>query len=67
MCVETVKAMMIFLRFSLSTLPGTKIRLKGVIPLICGFMLLESCHVDILGGRVEHLVLKWEANKVTVF
>ncbi|XP_046853877.1 tudor domain-containing protein 3-like [Xenia sp. Carnegie-2017] len=50
-------------KLSLSTLPGTKIRLKGVIPLICGFMLLESCHVDILGGRVEHLVLKWEANK----
>ena len=51
---------------SLSTLPGTKIRLKGTVPLISGFMLLEHRNVDVLGGEVEKLVVKWETNKASV-
>jgi uncharacterized ubiquitin-like protein YukD len=52
--------------FSLSTPPGTKIRLKGTVPLVCGFMLLEPRHVEVLGGKVETLILKWETHKVSV-
>lgn len=52
--------------FSLSTPPGAKIRLKGTVPLLCGFMLLEPQHVEVLGGKVEKLILKWETHKVGV-
>ncbi|CAB4026144.1 Hypothetical predicted protein, partial [Paramuricea clavata] len=50
-------------KLSLSTPPGTKIRLKGTVPLFCGFMLLEPRHVEVLGGKVEKLILKWETHK----
>ncbi|XP_028406082.1 tudor domain-containing protein 3-like isoform X3 [Dendronephthya gigantea] len=50
-------------KLSLSIPPGTKIRLKGTVFLISGFMLLEPRNVDVLGGKVEKLVVKWETNK----
>lgn len=51
---------------SLSTPPGTKVCLKGTVPLVSGFLLLEPRHVEVLGGKVEKLVLKWETQKVSI-
>lgn len=51
---------------SLSTPPGTKILLKnGPIKISNGFLLLSAKHIEILGGRVEHLIEKWEQLKIT--
>ena len=50
--------------YSLSTPPGTKVRLKGTIPMFIGFILLEPGRVEKLGGKVEKLLTKWETNRV---
>lgn len=51
---------------SLSTPPGTKILLKnGPIKISNGFLLLSAKYIEVLGGRVEHLIEKWEALKIT--
>lgn len=51
---------------NLNTLPGTKILLKnGPIKISNGFFLLSAICIDILGGRVEHLIEKWESYKIS--
>ncbi|XP_077866957.1 tudor domain-containing protein 3-like [Saccoglossus kowalevskii] len=47
-------------RISLSTPPGTKIKLTGTISLQNGFLLLDTENTTVLGGIVEKLVTKWE-------
>ncbi|XP_039278522.1 tudor domain-containing protein 3 isoform X2 [Nilaparvata lugens] len=49
---------------SLNTPPGTKLRLrKETVPMSHGMLLLEQSGVEVLGGRVTHLVEKWELNR----
>lgn len=50
---------------TLSTPPGTKILLKnGPIKISNGFLLLAAKYIEVLGGRVEHLIEKWESYKL---
>ncbi|RZF42134.1 hypothetical protein LSTR_LSTR013643 [Laodelphax striatellus] len=49
---------------SLNTPPGTKLRLKQeTVPMSHGMILLQQSGVEVLGGRVTHLVEKWELNR----
>lgn len=49
---------------SLSTPPGSKILLKSdPIPISNGFLLLSEKHFKFLGGRVPHLIEKWQVAK----
>lgn len=50
-------------QISMSTPPGTKVRLRGSLVLRSGFLLLEPQHLEVLGGRVEALVDKWEISR----
>ncbi|XP_067001707.2 tudor domain-containing protein 3 isoform X2 [Anabrus simplex] len=47
----------------LSTPPGTKLFLKTDVPMAHGMILLKPSAVDVLGGKVAHLVEKWELNR----
>ena len=48
---------------SLNTPPGTKVKLAPSIPVLSGFLRLESGSLKVLGGRVEALVEKWETSQ----
>ncbi|XP_055384233.1 tudor domain-containing protein 3 [Condylostylus longicornis] len=49
---------------SFNTPPGTKIYLKcEKIPLMQGMLMLKSNDVQVLGGRVAHLLEKWEMSR----
>lgn len=50
--------------FSLNTPPGTKIKLLGIVEVKNGFLLLDDSNTVILGGEVEHLIEKWELQRV---
>lgn len=53
-------------KISLSTPPGTKVRLKPSARKIVfknGFALIESKHLELLGGKVEPLIEKWEISQ----
>lgn len=52
--------------FSLNTPPGTKVKLSGVVDVKNGFLLLNDSNTAVLGGEVEHLVEKWELQRVSV-
>ncbi|KAL5274057.1 TDRD3 family protein [Megaselia abdita] len=50
--------------FSLDTPPGTKVYFKcEKIPLFHGFMILKSKDIQVIGGKVPHLIEKWELNR----
>lgn len=55
-----------FLSFSLNTPPGTKVKLSGIVDIKNGFLLLNDSNTTILGGEVEHLIEKWELQRVSV-
>ena len=60
--------LILFMKFvysSLSTPPGTKVRLTGTITVQESFLLLDANNTKVLGGEVEKLKEKWELNKVT--
>lgn len=61
-CVLTL----FFIFFSLNTPPGTKIKLSGIVDIKNGFLLLNDSNTTILGGEVEHLIEKWELQRVSV-
>ncbi|XP_012522446.1 tudor domain-containing protein 3 isoform X2 [Monomorium pharaonis] len=49
---------------SLNTPPGTKVLIKGALPVSHGLLLLTPSYlVHILGGKVANLIEKWELNK----
>lgn len=49
---------------SLNTPPGTKIKLSGIVEVRNGFLLLDDSNTAVLGGEVEHLIEKWELQRV---
>lgn len=49
---------------SLNTPPGTKIKLSGIVEVRNGFLLLDDGNTTVLGGEVEHLIEKWELQRV---
>lgn len=49
---------------SLNTPPGTKIKLSGTVEVRNGFLLLDDSNTAVLGGEVEHLIEKWELQRV---
>uniref|UniRef100_A0A8C9G4D4 RecQ mediated genome instability protein 1 OB-fold domain-containing protein n=1 Tax=Pavo cristatus TaxID=9049 RepID=A0A8C9G4D4_PAVCR len=49
---------------SLNTPPGTKIKLSGIIEVRNGFLLLDDSNTAVLGGEVEHLIEKWELQRL---
>lgn len=61
-CVLTL----FFLCFSLNTPPGTKVKLSGAVDIKNGFLLLNDSNTTVLGGEVEHLIEKWELQRVSV-
>lgn len=52
--------------FSLNTPPGTKVKLSGIVDVKNGFLLLNDSNTTVLGGEVEHLIEKWELQRVSV-
>ncbi|XP_034245834.1 tudor domain-containing protein 3 isoform X2 [Thrips palmi] len=53
---------------TLNTPPGTKILLKSSpgeenIPVCSNFLLINGSRAEILGGRVSHMIEKWELNR----
>ncbi|XP_046995133.1 tudor domain-containing protein 3 [Schistocerca americana] len=51
-------------RISLDTPPGTKLFFKGdQLPMSHGYLLLRPSLIEVLGGKVPHLVEKWELNR----
>lgn len=50
--------------FSLNTPPGTKVKLLGTVLVKNGFLLLDDSNISVLGGEVEHMVEKWELQRV---
>lgn len=55
---------MIFIPCSSSTPPGTKLILRSKVNVAGGFLLLTPSTVTILGGQVEHMIKKWNLEKV---
>uniref|UniRef100_A0A8C8RHX1 Tudor domain-containing protein 3 n=1 Tax=Pelusios castaneus TaxID=367368 RepID=A0A8C8RHX1_9SAUR len=51
-------------KISLNTPPGTKIKLSGIVEVKNGFLLLDDSNTVVLGGEVEHLIEKWELQRV---
>lgn len=49
---------------SLNTPPGTKVKLLGTIQVKNGFVLLDDSNISVLGGEVDHMVEKWEIQRV---
>lgn len=52
--------------FSLNTPPGTKVKLLGTVQVKNGFVLLDDSNISVLGGEVDHMVEKWELQRVSV-
>lgn len=52
-----------FIRLSMP--PGTKLKITSDVMARNGFLLLTPTVVKVLGGHVNHMVEKWEANKVS--
>lgn len=52
--------------FSLNTPPGTKIKLLGIVQVKNGLLLLDDSKISVLGGEVDHMVEKWELQRVRV-
>lgn len=50
--------------FSLNTPPGTKVKLLGTVQVKNGFVLLDDSNISVLGGEVDHMVEKWEIQRV---
>lgn len=50
--------------FSLNTPPGTKVKLLGTVQIKNGFVLLDDSNISVLGGEVDHMVEKWEIQRV---
>lgn len=50
--------------YSLNTPPGTKIKLLGSVSVKNGFLLLDDSKISVLGGEVEHMIEKWELQRV---
>lgn len=50
--------------FSLNTPPGTKVKLLGTVQVKNGFVLLDDSKISVLGGEVDHMVEKWEIQRV---
>jgi len=49
---------------SLNTPPGTKVKLHGTVQVKNGFLLLDDSKISVLGGEVDHMVEKWELQRV---
>lgn len=56
----------LFLFFSLNTPPGTKVKLLGTVQVKNGFLLLDDSKICVLGGEVDHMVEKWELQRVRI-
>lgn len=50
---------------SLTTPPGTKVKIKEAVLVVNGFMLLKKTSMEVLGGNVEALLKKWNLQKVS--
>lgn len=50
---------------SLNTPPGTKVKLLGTVEIKNGLLLLDDSKISVLGGVVEHMVEKWELQRVS--
>lgn len=50
--------------FSLNTPPGTKVKLLGTLQIKNGFVLLDDSNISVLGGEVDHMLEKWEIQRV---
>lgn len=48
---------------SISTPPGTKVKLSGSVPMEHGFLLLSSDNCQVIGGSVEKLIEKWKISQ----
>lgn len=55
-----------FFIFSLNTAPGTKVKLLGTVQVKSGLLLLDDSKISVLGGEVDHMVEKWELQRVRV-
>lgn len=52
--------------YSLNTPPGTKVKLLGTVQIKNGLLLLDDSKISVLGGEVDHMVEKWELQRVSV-
>ncbi|CAH1268515.1 TDRD3 [Branchiostoma lanceolatum] len=50
-------------QLSLSTPPGTKVKLTGSIAISNGFLMLDGSNVKVLGGQVEKLFSRWDIQR----
>lgn len=55
----------VFFISSLNTPPGTKVKLLGTVVIKNGLLLLDDSKISVLGGVVEHMVEKWELQRVS--
>uniref|UniRef100_A0A3B4WMS7 Survival of motor neuron-related-splicing factor 30 n=1 Tax=Seriola lalandi dorsalis TaxID=1841481 RepID=A0A3B4WMS7_SERLL len=53
-------------KISLNTPPGTKVKLLGIVQVKNGLVLLDDSKISVLGGEVDHMVEKWELQRVRV-
>ena len=51
--------------YSPVTSPGTKVKIRGSVSIINGFMLLKKSSLEVMGGSVETLLKKWNPSKVS--
>ena len=52
--------------FSPSTPPGTKLKIVSKVQVVGGFVLLKPGAVQVCGGIVEHMIKKWNLQKVQI-
>lgn len=65
-CVNCFSLLLLFLFISsLNTPPGTKVKLLGTVHIKNGLLLLDDSKISVLGGVVEHMVEKWELQRVS--
>lgn len=50
--------------FSLDTPPGTKVKVLGTVQVKNGILLLDDSKISVLGGEVDHMMEKWELQRV---
>ena len=61
-----ITVLLLLLFSSLNTPPGTKVKLLGTVQVKNGLLLLDDSKISVLGGEVDHMVEKWELQRVRV-
>ena len=67
-CCENILFIILLVAYfvhSMTTPPGSKLKLQGCVAMNHGFLLLTDSNCKVLGGQVEELIQRWHLAKVS--